>query len=276
MDAQLQDRLAEFVETHPRLWVLTGAGCSTESGIPDYRDREGEWKHARPTQFQDFVRDGCARRRYWARSAIGWPRVAGASPNRAHRALAHLQLMGHIDMLVTQNVDGLHQKAGSSSVVDLHGKLDDVVCLGCERRVARAEVQRWLTTDNPELERHDPRAAPDGDVRLEGLDWDSVRVRDCPNCGGLLKPDVVFFGESVPRERVRAAFLGVEEADAVLVVGSSLMVFSGYRFCRRARELGKPVVAVNLGVTRADAELAFKVPAECGGALTDLVTRLSD
>jgi NAD-dependent SIR2 family protein deacetylase len=263
--------LREFIERHPRLLVLTGAGCSTDSGIPDYRDENGDWKRARPVMFQAFVGDLNTRRRYWARSLVGWRRFGRARPNDAHRALARLEQQGRTEVLVTQNVDGLHQAAGSVAVIDLHGRLDQVRCLGCERRSDRERLQRRLLELNPHWARLDACAAPDGDADLEGLDFSGFEIPACEDCGGLLKPDVVFYGESVPGDRVAAAAQAVQLADAMLVVGSSLMVYSGYRFAQAAAKAGKPIAAVNLGRTRADALLALKVNQPCVAALAFLL-----
>jgi NAD-dependent SIR2 family protein deacetylase len=259
--------LREFVERHPKLFVLTGAGCSTASGIPDYRDADGAWKRGPPIMFQDFVAHEHARQRYWARSLIGWRRMRGARPNDAHRALAVLESQGRMALLVTQNVDGLHQAAGSRDVVDLHGRVDVVRCMSCERRTPRAELQDELVTRNAAFADLDALEAPDGDANLEGVDFAAFAVPDCEACGGLLKPDVVFFGERVPAERVRRAFAALDAADAMLVVGSSLMVYSGYRFAEAAARAGKPVAAVNLGRTRADELLTSKVAERCAEAL---------
>jgi NAD-dependent SIR2 family protein deacetylase len=267
-------RLADFVLRHPRLLVLTGAGCSTGSGIPDYRGADGRLKQRQPVLYADFVRSAAARRRYWARSMQGWPRLAQARPNPAHRALAALEQRGRIGLLVTQNVDGLHQKAGCSRVVDLHGRLDAVACLGCGARFRRDDVQALLVAWNPQPAGLTQAVqAPDGDAQLEAVS-DDFRVPDCRDCGGVLKPDVVLFGESVPRGRVAEALAALLACDGVLVVGSSLAVYSGYRFCLAARELGKPIAALNLGRTRADDLLALKAEAECGEALSDLLERL--
>ena len=226
------DALRGFIARHPRLFVLTGAGCSTDSGIPDYRDADGGWKRTQPVQFRAFMDELSTRKRYWARSLVGWRRIRRARPNDAHRALAALEQRGGVALLVTQNVDRLHQAAGSTNVVDLHGRLDLVRCMGCERRLPREELQQELLARNPEWIDLDAREAPDGDADLDGLDFSTFEVPACAVCGGLLKPDVVFYGESVPRERVEMAMQGVQDADAMLVVGSSLMVYSGYRFAR--------------------------------------------
>jgi NAD-dependent SIR2 family protein deacetylase len=262
--------LRDFIERHRRLFVLTGAGCSTDSGIPDYRDHEGEWKRAQPVQFQPFMNDEHTRKRYWARSLIGWRYFSRAKPNRAHLALAQLEREGHVGLLVTQNVDCLHEAAGSSNVVDLHGRLDAVRCMSCEQRERRDEFQLRLLASNPSWAQLDAREAPDGDADLEGRDFTSFNVPPCHYCGGILKPDVVFFGESVPRDRVDRAMRGVQDADAMLVVGSSLMVYSGYRFAQAAADAGKPIAAVNLGRTRADHLLALKVSQSCAEALSAL------
>jgi NAD-dependent SIR2 family protein deacetylase len=263
--------LIGFIERHARLFVLTGAGCSTESGIPDYRDADGEWKRGRPVMLQDFLTNAHARRRYWARSLVGWRRILAARPNAAHRSLASLERRGRVTALVTQNVDGLHQAAGSANVIDLHGRVDVVRCLACERRVPRAAVQAELVRRNPEFAALDAPEAPDGDADLDDLSFEAFDVPACNACGGLLKPDVVFFGESVPGERVRSAFAALEESDAMLIVGSSLMVYSGYRFAAAMASAGKPIAAVNLGRTRADELLAFKVEQRCADALAPLL-----
>ena len=262
-DAGLED----FVAAHRRLFVLTGAGCSTASGIPDYRDERGEWKRTPPVTYQAFVGDPATRQRYWARSLLGWPRVAAAKPNAAHRALAALEAQGRCELLLTQNVDGLHQAAGSRSVIDLHGRLDGVVCLACGASSGRSRLQDRLAHANPAWLDLEAGTAPDGDADLEGRDFGMFQVPACEDCGGLLKPDVVFFGENVPRARVDAAMAHLADADAMLVVGSSLMVYSGLRFVQAAVRRDMPVAAVGLGRTRADELLRFRVAAPCGDAL---------
>ena len=268
------DALSAFVERHPRLFVLTGAGCSTDSGIPDYRDRNGDWKHRQPVRYQDFVGSERTRRRYWARSLLGWPAFARARPNATHAALARLEAVGFVHQLVTQNVDGLHQQAGSRRVIDLHGRLDTVVCLDCGTRGTRAALQDALKKNNPTFAALAATAGPDGDAALDDVEFSGFRIPPCPCCGGLLKPAVVFFGETVPKPRVERARQRLAEADALLVIGSSLMVFSGYRFCRWAAEHGQPVAAINLGRTRADGELTLKVNLSCASALNGLLERL--
>lgn len=267
----MHSALCEFIERHPRLFVLTGAGCSTASGIPDWRNADGDWKRARPIMFQAFMTDEFVRRRYWARSLVGWEHFRRARPNDAHRALASLAHRGRITGLVTQNVDRLHQAAGSRDVIDLHGRLDQVRCMDCERRLPRADFQEELLRRNPDWAGLAANEAPDGDADLDGADFTRFQVPACPHCGGLLKPDVVFFGESVPPERVRGAMDRLRRADAMLVVGSSLMVLSGYRFARAAAAAGKPLAAVNLGRTRADPLLTLKVTQPCAAALAFLL-----
>jgi NAD-dependent SIR2 family protein deacetylase len=217
--------------------------------------------------FNAFMGSEATRQRYWARSLLGWRRFRSAAPNAAHRALAALEARGKISLLVTQNVDRLHQAAGSENVVDLHGRLDRVRCMGCGAYAPRDVFQSELARLNPDWLGLEAAEAPDGDADLESADFSGFRVPPCPACGGVLKPDVVFYGESVPPERVSAAYDALRAADAVLVVGSSLMVWSGFRFLDEAGRLGRPSAAVNLGRTRADALLALKVEEECGKAL---------
>lgn len=262
--------LSKFIAQHPRLFVITGAGCSTDSGIPDYRDVNGGWKRPQPVTYQAFVADVATRQRYWARSLVGWRRFGSAQPNAAHHALVRLEQQGKLELLLTQNVDRLHQAAGSSNVIDLHGQLDRVRCLECEQRQARSDFQSSLLDANPGWGVLDGADAPDGDADLQDQDFSGFIIPPCPHCGGLLKPDVVFFGENVPRERVAKAILALEAADAVLVVGSSLMVFSGYRFVHAASRAGKPIAAVNIGHTRADPLLTLKIEQSCSDALAFL------
>ena len=263
--------LEDFVERHRSLFILTGAGCSTSSGIPDYRDADGQWKRRPPVTHDAFMRDETTRRRYWARSLIGWRRIRCARPNAAHRALARLEAMGRSEILLTQNVDRLHQAAGSARVIDLHGRLDLVRCMGCERRTSRDELQDELSRLNPGWLGLNATDAPDGDADLESADFSSFAVPSCRRCGGVLKPDVVFFGDHVPRDRVDAAQRHLMRADAMLIVGSSLMVYSGFRFVQWAASAGKPAAAVNLGLTRADGLIALKVEEACEAALSFLL-----
>jgi len=246
--------------------VLTGAGVSTESGIPDYRDERGQWKRSAPMQYREFVGSEARRRRYWARSLLGFKVLGGVRPNPAHAVLADWERRGLVTTIVTQNVDGLHQAAGAANVIDLHGRIDKVVCLSCKRSSSRVELQRELEAKNPEWAARAGVIAPDGDADPGGADDSAFRIVGC-DCGGLLKPDVVFFGENVPRERVDRAMAALESARSLLVVGSSLMVFSGYRFARAAARLGRPIAVVNRGQTRADELARVKLDGEAGQAL---------
>jgi NAD-dependent SIR2 family protein deacetylase len=263
--------LQDFVARHQRLFVLTGAGCSTNSGIPDYRDADGRWKRPQPVTYQAFMGEEATRRRYWARSLIGWRRFGRALPNDAHRALARLETMGRSEIILTQNVDRLHQAAGNFRVIDLHGRLDQVHCTGCGEKMKREELQSELARLNADWLKVDAADAPDGDADLEDRDFESFSVPPCPHCDGLLKPDVVFFGETVPRNVVDTAVCHLQQADAMLIVGSSLMVYSGYRFVQMAARAGIPIAAVNLGRTRADELLTLKVEKSCESALEFLL-----
>jgi len=260
-------KLARFLSRAGRVAVVTGAGVSTASGIPDYRDRDGNWKHARPVQYADFVSTPEVRQRYWARSFAGWARIAGAQPNPAHKALADLESYGTVDTVITQNVDGLHHRAGSRRVIDLHGRLQDVRCMTCGGRACREQWQQRLAAANPHWRSRADHFAPDGDAKLREDDVSVFVVPDCEICGGVMKPDVVFFGENVPQDRVASAFESTDRAGALLIVGSSLMVYSGYRFARRAAETGKPIAILNRGRTRADEMAALKIDADCGAVL---------
>jgi NAD-dependent SIR2 family protein deacetylase len=211
------------------------------------------------------------RRRYWARSLIGWRRISRAKPNDAHRALARLEAMGKSEILLTQNVDRLHQAAGSAAVIDLHGRLDHVRCMGCGRVTPRDALQEELSQLNPQWLAREAVVAPDGDADLDDVDFSTFAAPSCPRCGGVLKPDVVFFGENVPRDRVEAAMRHLDDGDAMLIVGSSVMVYSGFRFVEAASRAGKPIAAVNLGRTRADHLLTLKVEASCEAALAFLL-----
>jgi NAD-dependent SIR2 family protein deacetylase len=267
--------LAGLLRARRRVVVLTGAGCSTGSGIPDYRDAAGEWKQARPILYPDFVSNAAVRSRYWSRSLLGWPRFAAAAPNPAHEALAALERRGVVTAVVTQNVDGLHQAAGSRAVIDLHGRLDRVRCLACGTTSGREAWQTELARANPEWTGTAARAAPDGDaIPADGAPA-TFRVPGCQACGGLVKPDVVFYGEAVPDAVRRAAEAAVAAADALLVVGSSLMVYSGYRLVREASRAGKPVMGINLGRTRADELLNPCWRADCTRALPEILTALA-
>jgi NAD-dependent SIR2 family protein deacetylase len=264
------DRLRHWLARHRRVFALTGAGCSTASGIPDYRDDLGEWKRRPPVMIQAFRAEEAVYRRYWARACAGWQRFSAASPGAAHRALAAWEAGGTLFRLVTQNVDGLHQRAGSRAVIDLHGRLDDVICLACGVRGPRAAVQSVMLGANPGW--HAAAApAPDGDADLDAAAVDAFVAPRCDRCGGLLKPDVVFFGENVPAARYDQARAALEKADALLVAGSSLMVYSGFRFVVQAHEAGLPIAIVNRGRTRGDELAELKVDGDIGTVLADVV-----
>lgn len=267
-------RLAAFVDRHPKLLVLTGAGISVGSGIPSYRDAAGVWLRSEPVTHQQFLRDPRRRQRYWGRSAVGWPGVRDARPNAAHLALARLERAGVVRLLVTQNVDRLHQRAGSARVTDLHGRLDRVLCLHCEDGFDREQVQQRLLRDNPFLVEGGAQPRPDGDADLADEVLARLRVPACERCGGVLMPDVVFFGGSVPRERVTACQEALAAADALLVAGSSLQVYSGFRFCRQAVALGKPIAILNPGLSRADGLATLRLHGPAETLLPDLAARL--
>ncbi|GLS25864.1 NAD-dependent protein deacetylase [Marinibactrum halimedae] len=268
-------QLKEMMAQYPRWLVITGAGISAKSGIPTYRDHKGNWQRSRPIQHQEFIEQRSARQRYWSRSLVGWKALGPAAPGDAHFCLSKWEQKGAISLLVTQNVDGLHQRAGSHSVLELHGSIHYVVCLNCGRRDERETVQAQLVADNPRLvdwvEQRVHPSAPDGDAYVEYPYCEEVRCPSCPSCDGILMPDVVFFGGSVPKARVEKVTSALLSSDAVLVVGSSLMVYSGFRFCRLAAEKMLPIAAINKGVTRADELLSCKVEMDCSTALSQLI-----
>jgi len=263
--------LARFISGHRKIAVLTGAGCSTGSGIPAYRDESGRWRRRQPIFYQDFINDPVMRRRYWARSYFGWAVMQDARPGQTHRALACLADAQRISGLITQNVDGLHQRAGHADVLELHGGLERVLCLDCGLGTSRNDLQQRLEQLNPDWAPEVLGINPDGDAELDASydksAYPGFRIADCPGCGGTLKPDVVFFGESVPRQRLAAADELVQRSDAMLIVGTSLVVWSGFRLARQAAERGIPIVAINNGLTRADNLLQFKLEGDCGEAL---------
>lgn len=276
--------LFSFLQESKRLVVLTGAGCSTESGIPDYRSPGGAWTKHKPIYFSAFVRSAEVRRFYWARSFRGWPRFDRARPNDAHRALAELEARGRVHQLITQNVDDLHQEAGSRAVVQLHGRNRVVVCLDCGGEIPREEMQERLAALNADwlaaarwenLRGEEADFAPDGDSDVAQEVIGGFRVPECHRCGGVLKPAVVFFGESVPREKVTHAMNRLDEADALLVVGSSLTVWSGFRFAKRAADRRLPIAIVNIGPTRADDLATMKIEAKCGEVLRSALVDVS-
>jgi NAD-dependent SIR2 family protein deacetylase len=269
------DALADLLADGDVL-VLSGAGLSTDSGIPDYRGPSGALRRHTPMTYQSFLHDPLGRRRYWARSYVGWRQIDAARPNAGHRAVADLQAAGLLSGVITQNVDGLHQAAGARDVVELHGGLDRTVCLGCGDVAGRADLDQRLRAANPGFGPRSGEVNPDGDAELSDAELDGFVMVDCLACGdGPLKPDVVFFGETVPRSRVDTCFELLEGARALLVLGSSLTVMSGYRFVLRAAKLGIPVAVVNLGPTRGDAKTDVRVDAPLGVVLPELARRLA-
>ncbi|HET7694366.1 MAG TPA: NAD-dependent protein deacetylase [Vicinamibacterales bacterium] len=271
VSASPDEPLRQWISRHRRVFALTGAGCSTASGIPDYRDEHGAWKRRPPVMIQAFRTRPAVYRRYWARAYAGWPRFTAAAPGAAHHAFAAWEAAGTLAHLVTQNVDRLHQRAGSRAVVDLHDRLDEVLCLGCGARTSRAELQETMTAANAGWHAA-PATAPDGDADIDAASVEAFAAPHCGRCGGLLKPDVVFFGENVPAARYAAARDALARCNALLVAGSSLMVYSGYRFVLQAQAAGVPIAIVNRGVTRADAMAAVKVEGDVGGVLTRVLS----
>jgi len=277
VDPEAFEQIAELLRVGD-VAVLTGAGMSTASGIPDYRGPDGQ-RRAQPMQYSEFLADSAGRRRYWARAYAGWKRFASAGPNTSHLAVAALQHRGALTGLITQNVDGLHQAAGSHGLIELHGNLARVVCLDCDRRYSREEVHGWLQRANPFFAA--PAASkevrPDGDVVLSEEEVAEFTIATCPGCGhDRLKPDVVFFGGAVSRPLVDESFALVERSRALLVLGSSLQVMSGYRFVRRAAALGLPVAVVTRGPTRGDKETTIRVNALLGDVLPGLAEALPE
>ncbi len=264
--------LQDLLDQYPRWVALTGAGISVDSGIPTYRNHRGEWQRSDPIQHQEFIGQEAKRRRYWARSMAGWTYVAASQPNRAHHALAALEASGHIPLLATQNVDRLHQAAGHQQVVDLHGRLDRARCLDCMAYVDRVQLQSELAALNPDWDQAIADIRPDGDAEVDDYVVEAMQVPNCKACGGTLMPDVVFFGGAVPRERVDRISAAIEEHDALLVVGSSLMVFSGFRFARMAHKANKPLIIINKGDTRADSLASLKIEADAGDILDQLAS----
>ncbi|WP_431998924.1 NAD-dependent protein deacetylase [Sphaerimonospora mesophila] len=269
-------RLLADLVTDGDVVVLSGAGLSTESGIPDYRGETGRRRRAEPMTYQTFVASAAARRRYWARSHLGWREIARARPNAGHRAVADLEARGLVAGIITQNVDGLHQAAGARQVIELHGALDRVRCLSCGERTSRQSLDRRLRMANLRWRARVDMINPDGDAVLADDQVEGFTIVDCDaaGCGGVLKPDVVFFGENVPRPRVEECYALVERAGMLLVLGSSLTVMSGYRFVRHAAACGIPIAIINRGRTRGDGQALLTFDAPLGATLTGLVSRL--
>lgn len=250
-DSDDLQQLQDFLADKHNLVVLSGAGISVGSGIPTYRDKAGNWKRSDPIQHQEFMSRKSARQRYWLRSYSGWPAVASAVPSQSHRVIAELERCKIVKMVVTQNVDRLHQQAGSQNVIDLHGRLDEVICMDCHRVISRRTLQPKLKSLNPFFSRQG-KMAPDGDADVAEDSVSSVKVPHCEDCDGILKPNVVFFGDNVDKSIVQRVYDGIDNSDGMLIVGTSLKVFSGYRFCRYAATQGKPIASINPGLSRGD------------------------
>lgn len=277
LDSPIREHLDMLLQAmaDDKFLILTGAGISTPSGIPDYRDSDGVRRGRQPMMYQEFLAAPESRRRYWARAMLGWPRVRKARPNAAHEALATLQQRGRISALITQNVDTLHDQAGSHDVIELHGSLHRVLCLDCGQRSERDAIQQLMEAHNPYLSGVDAVQAPDGDTLLDPAFEARFQVPQCPHCAGeRMKPDVVFFGENVAQPTAARALAAAENAAGLLVVGSSLMAYSAFRLCRVIAERGKPLMAINLGKTRADDLLDLKIEGSCEELLPWLVEEL--
>ena len=255
--------------------VVTGAGVSADSGVPTYRDDKGIWQRKPPVKHQEFVQQHNARQRFWSRNMVGWRFMSQAIPNESHSVLAELEKLGHIRCLVTQNVDGLHQRAGSQHVIDLHGRVDTVSCISCHLKFPRSPLQRWLEQNNPDFASLAGTIAPDGDADIDELDYSLMKVPDCEYCGGILKPDAVFFGDSIPKQRVADAEAEMLGASGLLVVGSSLSTYSGYRFCLWAKQQNKPIVIINQGETRGDEIACERTNQNCSSVLQVWLNQVS-
>ena len=268
--------LLEILSGKQRIWILTGAGISAASGIPTYRDHQGNWKHSKPIQHDEFVNDLPARKKYWMRSLAGFPHFSTAIPNAAHHAFTKLQQSGRISQLVTQNVDGLHSRAETSAVIDLHGRLDQIVCLSCGYVDSRYTFQDLLAANNPNHIGAPENVLPDGDADIEAHYSSDITIPGCASCGGIVKPDVVFFGGKTPDDKVKQCWESVTDSDCVLVCGSSLSVYSGYRFVKYASEIGLSLVAINQGVMRGEALFDYILPRPCETAVPELVAQMTD
>jgi len=251
LGALVEDVIARLLSKSNWL-VLTGAGVSSESGVPTYRDKQGNWQRKPPVTHQEFLKDHCARQRFWLRNMAGWRFMSEARPNSSHLYLADIEKENQITHLITQNVDGLHQRAGSTHVIDLHGRVDTVGCLCCLKEFPRIEIQELLALYNPRLSQIVGQILPDGDADIDDIDFSMMKIPDCKYCGGILKPKVVFFGDSIPKPKLIDVSNQIELSDGLLVLGSSLVVYSGYRICLEVARQNKPIIIVNTGITRAD------------------------
>ena len=260
---------------HTHWLVLTGAGVSAESGVPTYRDRHGVWQRKPPVTHQEFIQDHTARQRFWSRNMVGWRFMVSAKPNIAHNTLVDLEAIGYVGCLVTQNVDGLHQRAGSQKVIDLHGRVDTVTCISCQLKFPRQPLQQWLEQNNPDYAALSGAIAPDGDADIDELDYSAMQIPYCEYCGGILKPDAVFYGDSVPVQRLADAEREMLNAKGLVVVGSSLTTYSGYRFCLWAQQQKKPIVIINQGATRADTIATQCTDENCSQVLQNWLQRVN-
>ena len=267
------DSLSAILESHAPWVALTGAGISSASGIPTYRDHTGTWLGSQPIQHDEFISEPVQRQRYWSRSALGWPRVGAAQPNASHAALVKLEQAGLMTGVITQNVDRLHQRAGSRRVIDLHGRLDQVKCLDCGHITTREAIQNWIEAHNALPNTSALKLRPDGDADLPGHYVSDFRIPQCQQCGGVVMPEVVFFGGTVPRPIVDECYQMIDASEGMLVIGSSLSVYSGLRFCRYAVDQGRPLTILNQGQTRADnfctrkfSDTPFALMAQCADA----------
>lgn len=267
------DSLSAILESHAPWVALTGAGISSASGIPTYRDHTGTWLGSQPIQHDEFISEPVKRQRYWSRSALGWPRVGAAQPNASHTALVKLEQAGLLTGVITQNVDRLHQCAGSQRVIDLHGRLDQVKCLDCGHITTREAIQNWIEAHNALPNTSALKLRPDGDADLPGHYVSDFRIPQCQQCGGVVMPEVVFFGGTVPRPIVDECYQMIDSSEGMLVIGSSLSVYSGLRFCRYAVDQGRPLIILNKGQTRADdfctrkfSDTPFALMAQCADA----------
>ena len=272
---QTVESLSTWLRRIERWTVLTGAGVSAASGIPTYRDRTGRWLRVDPIQHREFIDSHSKRQRYWARSMVGWKGVDAALPNANHYGLASLERLGKVDTLITQNVDRLHQRAGSQEVIDLHGRLDRAICLSCGSFETRESLQKRLLAANPFVPEYSHIARPDGDADVPDDYITQTVTPDCLSCGGTLMPDVVFFGGTVPKPRVEQCFEAITRSAGLLVVGSSLQVYSGFRFCRYAQKQRIPIVIVNEGQTRADDIATLKIGSHGMQRLVSAIDELS-
>jgi NAD-dependent SIR2 family protein deacetylase len=272
-DSDDLQHLQDFLADKRNLVVLSGAGISVGSGIPTYRDKAGNWKRSNPIQHQDFMSRKSARQRYWLRSYSGWPAVASAVPSPSHHVIAELERRKIVKMVVTQNVDRLHQHAGSRNVIDLHGRLDEVICMCCQKVIPRHDLQLKLTLLNPSFSQQG-EIAPDGDAEVEEDSVPCVAIPTCENCGGILKPNVVFFGDNVNKSIVQRVYDGIDDSDGMLIVGTSLKVFSGYRFCRYAAHQGKPIASINPGLSRGDELIQTIVRSDSDDVLTPVLKNI--